>query len=136
MTKLEVTIVLIIVWVFNVFFVSAQTSIVTLNEKNIILDLWGKTSVEYLEDTSHKLTLSHLIKNSSLIFKSSLLHSPDFGFTDADYWIRFRVQKQTNEPISWVLQNNYPMIVVRHKFEYTLSHLVKYIFRSLKIRSY
>lgn len=110
MTKLEVTIVLIIVWVFNVFFVSAQTSIVTLNEKNIILDLWGKTSVEYLEDTSHKLTLSHLIKDTSLIFKSSLQHSPDFGFTDADYWIRFRVQKQTSEPISWVLQNNYPMI--------------------------
>jgi two-component system, sensor histidine kinase LadS len=111
MKKSKVTIVFIIGWFFSCVFVSAQKSIVALNENTITLDLWGKNSVAYLEDTSHKLTLNHLIrKDTSFAFKSTSEHSPDFGFTDANYWIRFRVQKQTNQSINWVVQNDYPMV--------------------------
>ena len=94
------TIVFIAVWICIVFFAGAQTPIMTLNEKTITLDLWGKNSVEYLEDTSRKLTLSHFLRtDTAFAFKSTSEHSPDFGFTDADYWIRFRIQKQTNQSI-------------------------------------
>jgi hypothetical protein len=55
------TIAVIVVWICIGFFARAQTPIVALNEKTITLDLWGKSNIEYLEDTSHKLTLSHLI---------------------------------------------------------------------------
>jgi len=102
------TIVFIAVWICIVFFAGAQTPIMTLNEKTITLDLWGKNSVEYLEDTSQKLTLNDFLrKDTSVFFNSTSKHSPDFGFTDADYWIRFRIQKQTDRPINWVLQNDY-----------------------------
>lgn len=105
------TIVFIAVWICIVFFAGAQTPIMTLNEKTITLDLWGKNSVEYLEDTSQKLTLNDFLrKDTSVFFNSTSKHSPDFGFTDADYWIRFRIQKQTDRPINWVLQNDYPMV--------------------------
>lgn len=110
MKKSKSAIVFIVVWICVVFFAGAQTPIVSLNEQTITLDLWGKSNIEYLEDTSRKLTLNHFIKDKTLTFKSTLHHAPNFGFTDADYWIRFRVRKQTNLPINWVLQNDYPMV--------------------------
>lgn len=110
MKKSERAIVFIVVWICVVFFAAAQPPVITLNEQTITLDLWGKSNIEYLEDTSHKLTLSHLIKDTTLTFKSTVDHPPNFGFADADYWIRFRVRKQTNQPINWVLQNDYPMV--------------------------
>jgi signal transduction histidine kinase len=110
MKKSERAIVFIVVWICVVFFAGAQPPVVTLNEQTITLDLWGKSNIEYLEDTSHKLTISHLIKDTTLTFKSTVDHAPNFGFADADYWIRFRVRKQTNQPINWVLQNDYPMV--------------------------
>jgi signal transduction histidine kinase len=110
MKKSKSTIVFIVVWICIGFFARAQTPIVALNEKTLTMVLWDKSNIEYLEDTSHKLTISHFIKDTSLTFKSTLQHAPNFGFADADYWIRFRVRKQTNQSINWVLQNDYPMV--------------------------
>ncbi|MFN8348014.1 MAG: 7TM diverse intracellular signaling domain-containing protein [Spirosomataceae bacterium] len=108
MKKSKGTIAVIIVGLFTVFFAGAQTSFIALNEKSVTVELWGKT--DYLEDTSKKLTIHHLLKNPRLPFKKSAQHAPDFGFTEANYWIRFRIQKQTNQSINWVVQNDYPMI--------------------------
>ncbi|WP_428654126.1 sensor histidine kinase [Runella sp.] len=91
------------------FCASAQP-VIDLTEKSIELDLWGKNSIEYLEDLGRKVTIDTLLGDSSLAFKSTQHHLPDFGFTDAHYWIRFRIRKQTNQSINWVLQNDNPMI--------------------------
>jgi signal transduction histidine kinase len=108
MIKLKVA--LLLFYFFNGFFIRAQTQVVTLDEKTITLGLWATDKVEYLEDFSHKVTLTQLLEDTSLIFKSSRKHPADFGFTDANCWLRFRVRKQTNQSINWVLQNDYPMI--------------------------
>jgi signal transduction histidine kinase len=106
----KVTIVFIIVWFFNRAFVIAQPPIVTLNENITTLDLWGKREVFYFEDFTQARTIKDFVKDSTLKFQTSLKHAHTFGFNDANYWIRFRVRKQTNQSINWVLQNDYPMI--------------------------
>ena len=110
MRKSESAVICLIVWLFTGFFVSAQTSFVALNEKTVTLDLWGRNNVEYLEDTSKRLTINQLLKSSLQPFKKTSEHLPDFSFTEANYWIRFRIQKQTKQSVNWVIQNDYPMI--------------------------
>lgn len=91
--------------------VKAQLPVTILNEKSIEVNLWGKNSIEYFEDTTRHLTMEELLRDSSLSFKSTQSHLPDFGFIEEAYhWVRFRVRKQTNKPINWVLRNDYPMI--------------------------
>ncbi|AXE19492.1 hypothetical protein DR864_17975 [Runella rosea] len=89
----------------------AQLPVTILNEKSIEVNLWGKKGIEYFEDTTRHLTIEELLRDSSLSFKSTQSHLPDFGFIEEAYhWVRFRVRKQTDKPINWVLRNDYPMI--------------------------
>jgi two-component system, sensor histidine kinase LadS len=108
--KPQFAIVFIVVWIFNVAFVIGQTPVVILDEYTTSLDLWGKQEVFYFEDSTQALTIKNFVKDSSLKFQTSLKHSHNFGFNEVNYWIRFRVRKQTNLSINWVLQNDYPMI--------------------------
>lgn len=90
---------------------TAQLPVTILNEKSIEVNLWGKNSIEYFEDTTRHLTIDKLYKDPSIVFKSTQSHLPDFGFIEESYyWVRFRVRKQTDKPINWVLRNDYPMI--------------------------
>lgn len=110
MMKPQFTIVFIVVWIFNVAFVVAQAPVVTLNEYTTTFDLWGKQEVFYFEDFTQAHTIKDFVKDSTLQFQPSLKHAGTFGFNEANYWVRFRVRKQTNQSINWVLQNDYPMI--------------------------
>lgn len=90
--------------------VRAQVPVLYLTDKMVDTELWKHPALEYLADTSQKLTVQQLRKDSSFFFKRPLGISADLGFNDQDVWLRFKVKKQTDRQIHWVISNDYPMV--------------------------
>ena len=90
--------------------VRAQVPVLYLTDKMVDTELWKHPALEYLADTSQKLTVQQLRKDSSFFFKQPLGISADLGFNDQDVWLRFKVKKQTDRQIHWVISHDYPMV--------------------------
>jgi len=73
--------------------VRAQVPVLYLTDKMVDTELWKHPALEYLADTSQKLTVQQLRKDSSFFFKRPLGISADLGFNDQDVWLRFKVKK-------------------------------------------
>jgi len=88
----------------------AQTPILVLDEKTTTLKLWGQNGVNYWLDKSLDTATTLTSKTLAAPFQSSFGLPSNLGFIDAHLWVRFRINKKTSKPISWVLQNDYPMV--------------------------
>lgn len=90
--------------------VRAQVPVLYLTDRMVDTELWKHPALEYLADTSQKLTVQQLRKDSVFFFKKPLGISADLGFKDQDIWLRFKVKKQTDKQVHWVISNDYPMV--------------------------
>lgn len=89
----------------------AQTNpVIYLDENTKKINIWGNDNIQYLEDTTQQLQLKDILLDTTLAFQSTAGHSPDFGFVESVFWIKFKVCKKNNQSVSWVLHNSYPMV--------------------------
>ncbi|MCU0446012.1 MAG: SpoIIE family protein phosphatase [Microscillaceae bacterium] len=80
-----------------------------LNEKNERYSL-GK-GVEYLEDPSHLWSFEQISQPTyQKQFKKSNQEFLNFGYSNSAYWIRFGVQKRTDDDNTWLLQLSHPLV--------------------------
>jgi len=68
------------------------------------------SSLEYYADPTGHLTLDD-IRDSSLDkkFKKMKGHKPGFGYSHSSYWFRLRIVNESEAPVSWYLEWEYPL---------------------------
>lgn len=64
--------------------------------------------VEYIEDGSGRLDIKELRQQPENAWKKHSKQIPNFGFSQSAYW--FRIKLQTNEPLRWLLDIDYPLL--------------------------
>ena len=95
---------------FSLIGLAQTNSVIYLDENTKKINIWGNDNIQYLEDTTQQLQLKDILLDTTLAFQSSASHSPNFGFVESLFWIKFKVCKKTNQSVSWVLHNSYPMV--------------------------
>ncbi|MDF7821664.1 7TM diverse intracellular signaling domain-containing protein [Runella sp. MFBS21] len=95
---------------FSLIGLAQTNSVIYLDENTKKINIWGNDKIQYLEDTTQQLQLKNILLDTTLAFQSAASHSPDFGFVESLFWIKFKVCKKTNQSVSWVLHNSYPMV--------------------------
>ncbi|WP_028664238.1 sensor histidine kinase [Runella zeae] len=95
---------------FSLIALAQTNSVIYLDEDTKKINIWGNDNIQYLEDTTQQLQLKDILLDTTLAFQSSASHSPNFGFVESLFWIKFKVCKKTNQSVSWVLHNSYPMV--------------------------
>jgi PAS domain S-box-containing protein len=66
------------------------------------------TYLEILRDSSGELTIEDVTSQAyQTQFTPSQVETPNFGFQNVPYWVRFRVQNQTEASSDWVLVLNF-----------------------------
>ncbi len=64
--------------------------------------------VEYVEEESGQLDIKELTQRPESVWKKHAGKIPNFGFSRSAYW--FRIRLQTNEPLRWLLEVEYPLL--------------------------
>ncbi|MCR9140945.1 MAG: ATP-binding protein [bacterium] len=65
--------------------------------------------IEYAVDPEGSRSVDEIARSAEWRVAPGAEH-PGFGFTDAAYWIRLRVQNDGRESVDWFLQQSYPLI--------------------------
>jgi serine phosphatase RsbU (regulator of sigma subunit) len=67
-------------------------------------------NIEYLKDPDKKFKISEVISDE---FRGRFVVSdenyPNFGYTSAAYWLRFKIKNSDEHKKRWILLNNYPL---------------------------
>ncbi len=86
--------------------VQAQAGVLTLDKSLSRYAVDGQ--LEYVEDPSAKLGIQEIASQPETAWKSLTTSTPSFGFNSSAYW--FRVTLQTEEPLRWLLDIDYPLL--------------------------
>jgi two-component system, sensor histidine kinase LadS len=113
-------------WKFFLLFFSqianAQT-IVEINKNQLYYNL-GEI-VEILEDKTKKISLAQIRANSNAMnFKKSHQPVPNFGYSNAHYWFRFKIKSTDSHPLNWYLHFNNHFIDTLIVYQFTDNQLV------------
>lgn len=88
---------------------SAQESTLSLTSQDAVYE--AGPLIEYLEDESGEWTIEQVTSAAlSSKFKIHGVATPNFGFTESAYWVRFTVENQINQNQEWLLELGYPLL--------------------------
>lgn len=89
----------------------AQENLIMLHEADTSFALWGHKQVYYCQDSIEELSSNYFQSIAQQkVFISTATVPSTLGFFDEHIWLKFRVRKQTDKPISWMIHNDYPMV--------------------------
>ncbi|MCU0443777.1 MAG: sensor histidine kinase [Microscillaceae bacterium] len=81
--------------------------------------------VEVLEDKTKKVSLAQIRANpQAFAFKKSAQPIPNFGYSHAHYWFRFRIKSSDLENINWYLHFNNHFIDTLIVYQFTDNQLI------------
>jgi len=66
-------------------------------------------NIEYFIDSNQELTIND-ISSGAYKWKSSKGKSLNFGFSNYSYWLKLSVDNRLENPLTWYLEINYPML--------------------------
>jgi serine phosphatase RsbU (regulator of sigma subunit) len=65
--------------------------------------------IAVLEDNTNTLTFEQVLQSNDK-FKIPATKNLNFGFSDATYWLKFRLNKTDSLPDTWLINQDYPLI--------------------------
>ena len=91
----------------------AQNGVPSMEEPLILTDEQGKyllgLHLELLEDPSGKLSIEDVSSQAIYLrFTPSKVAVPNYGFTNSAYWVRIRLDNETQQTNEWLLELGYP----------------------------
>jgi signal transduction histidine kinase/PAS domain-containing protein len=93
----------------------AQNGDPSMGEPLILTDEQGKYPLglylEILEDPSAKLSIEDVSSQAfNLRFTPSKVAVPNYGYTDSAYWVRIRLDNETQQTDEWLLELGFPQM--------------------------
>jgi len=102
------SILLILIIILSPFIILAESLVVIENGKEIYA---VGTYLDILEDKEGKLTIDQVTSHEhERNFFPNKKKTPNFGYTDSVYWLRFKLKNLSTENKNWLLEIGYPLL--------------------------